>query len=427
MKQYASAVAGIDSASITASVAGAKAIVKVAKAIPNEGGLVSLFTGESDLASFAKKLVPFGQGMKQYASAVAGIDSGSISASVSAAKELMKFINSTAGIDTSGVGSFTTALSKLGRTSIDGFIKSFSSASGKLKNIGSTIFTNITGGMKSKQSMLNTTMTSAINNMVKAANSKKAEFGNIGKALITMFINGLKSRSSQTSSAILVPIRSAVTAIRSSYSNFYNAGAYISSGLAAGMKSKLHEIKSAATQMANAADKAARAALVVKSPSRVFYAIGEFVVQGFTNALNDGDRSAYIAASEMANSARAGFNKAISSVSDFLIGEIDTQPTIRPILDLSDVSEGAGSISSMFNMSPSVRALSNVGKISSMMAGYSQNGNADVIYAIDKLRKSIGSVGGDVYNINGITYDDGTNVSNAVETLVRAARIERRV
>ena len=35
--------------------------------------------------------------------------------------------------------------------------------------------------------------------------------------------------------------------------------------------------------------------------------------------------------------------------------------------------------------------------------------------------------GGNTYQINGITYDDGSNVVGAVETLVRAARIERRI
>ena len=193
------------------------------------------------------------------------------------------------------------------------------------------------------------------------------------------------------------------------------------------MRSKLSTIQSAATQIANAARQAAQAALLIKSPSRVFYAIGEFVVEGFTNALNDGNSSAYKAASEMANSARVGFNNAVNKATDFITGAIDSQPTIRPVLDLSDVSDGAGRINSMFTMSPSVKALANVGKLNSMMTGYGQNGNSDVITAIDRLRKSMGNVGGNTYVIDGITYDDGSNIANAMETIVRAARIGGRV
>ena len=62
-----------------------------------------------------------------------------------------------------------------------------------------------------------------------------------------------------------------------------------------------------------------------------------------------------------------------------------------------------------------------------MMNRTIQNGrNNDVVSAINKLRKDLGNVGNTSYNINGITYDEGTNVSDAIKTLVRAAKVERR-
>ena len=51
----------------------------------------------------------------------------------------------------------------------------------------------------------------------------------------------------------------------------------------------------------------------------------------------------------------------------------------------------------------------------------------DVISAINELSKNLGNVGGDTYNINGVTYDDGSNITNAVQTIVRAATVGRRV
>ena len=82
----------------------------------------------------------------------------------------------------------------------------------------------------------------------------------------------------------------------------------------------------------------------------------------------------------------------------------------------------------MLGVGTSVGVLANVGAISSAMSGYVQNGgNTDVVSAINKLRKDLGKVGNTTYQVNGVTYDDGTNVSTAVEELVRAARIERRV
>jgi hypothetical protein len=62
-----------------------------------------------------------------------------------------------------------------------------------------------------------------------------------------------------------------------------------------------------------------------------------------------------------------------------------------------------------------------------MMNNRQNGGNDDVISALKDLKSSLSGRTGDTYSINGITYDDGSNVSEAIKTLVRAARIERRI
>ena len=62
-----------------------------------------------------------------------------------------------------------------------------------------------------------------------------------------------------------------------------------------------------------------------------------------------------------------------------------------------------------------------------MMNDNSQNGvNDDLVSAIDKLRKDIANINNTTYTINGVTYDDGSNISDAVKSIVRAAKVERR-
>ena len=81
----------------------------------------------------------------------------------------------------------------------------------------------------------------------------------------------------------------------------------------------------------------------------------------------------------------------------------------------------------MLDMGTTIGVSANVGAINSAMSGRGQNGvNDDIISALNKLRGDLGNIGGDTYVVNGLTYDDGTNVSDAVRTLVRAAKIERR-
>ena len=114
-------------------------------------------------------------------------------------------------------------------------------------------------------------------------------------------------------------------------------------------------------------------------------------------------------------------------MSSIVENDIDAQPTIRPVLDLSNIASGAGDISDMLSLNPSIGVLSNVRSINSMMNRNQNGANDDVVSAIKDLKNSINNMSGDTYSINGITYDDGSNITNAVQSIVRAARQERRI
>ena len=102
------------------------------------------------------------------------------------------------------------------------------------------------------------------------------------------------------------------------------------------------------------------------------------------------------------------------------------EPVIRPVLDLTNIREGASVIPAVLNAQPLVDALPNIGFINRNMNQISQNGNSDVVEAIDKLRESLGDIGNDTYNINGITYNDDSAIADAIRTIIRAINIERR-
>ena len=94
---------------------------------------------------------------------------------------------------------------------------------------------------------------------------------------------------------------------------------------------------------------------------------------------------------------------------------------------MSNVNAGVSAISSMMNLNGSVNVMTNARAISLMRRSKIQNGtNQEVVSAIDKLRNDIGNINNNSYTINGITYDGGSDVAEAIETIVRAARIERR-
>ena len=234
---------------------------------------------------------------------------------------------------------------------------------------------------------------------------KNLNFGNI-KSSIT---NGLSS---------------VITSIKSYYSNFYSSGEYLVTGFANGISANTYKAEAKARAMANAAKQAAKDELKEKSPSKEGYEIGDYFGVGFVNGIGNNVHTAFSVGAEMAKSAKTGLNSTVDKLRKLVDTDMNLEPTIKPILDLSNVKTGAGSIGSLIG-NPSLEVMSNVGSISMMMNR--QNGvNDDVVSALNKLRGDLGNIGGDTYIVDGVTYDDGTNVSDAVKTLVRAAKVERR-
>ena len=234
------------------------------------------------------------------------------------------------------------------------------------------------------------------------------------------------SSKAMIASAFSAAMSGAISRIRNQYMNFYDAGKYLVQGFAKGIELNSFRAEIEAASMAKAAYQVAKDALAVNSPSKVFRELGTSVPEGFAMGIGMLGSSVKSSVVGMADTAISGTKDAIARIANVIDSDIDAQPTIRPVLDLSDVSAGASAINSMFGLRPSVGVLSNVGAISSMMNN-SQNGtNADVISAIKDLGKKFDSSSGNTYQINGISYSEDSDVSDAIKTLVKAAKIERR-
>lgn len=345
---------------------------------------------DSDLKGAKKNLEGFGDKIVQLAKDIASFVSGMPAASnldtaISNVTKILKMINDISGADANIATNFTKSLGNIGKDGVKAFVEAFTSSSAK-----------------------SDVKKAAVELIGEVAKGAESELDTIKDAFKELAVAGKDG-------------------IREKYQDFKDAGKYLVSGFADGITANTYKAEAQARAMALAAARAAEAALDINSPSKVGYGIGDFFGQGFVNAIGDYADKSYSASSKMANSARLGLQNSINSIRDTIESDIDTQPTIRPVLDLSNVQSGASALSGMFNSRASLGVLTNVGSISSMMNRNSQNGrNGDVVSAIDKLRKDLGGTTGNTYTINGITYDDGSNVSEAVKELVKAARVERR-
>ena len=125
-------------------------------------------------------------------------------------------------------------------------------------------------------------------------------------------------------------------------------GKQIVTGIKAGVEEEKPNFLDALTQMALDGVQAVKDTLDINSPSRVFQELGNFTGLGFVKGLTDYADKSYDAAANMAGYATDGLSNAISTVSDLVNGEFDMQPSIRPVLDFTDVTRGAGELNNLF-------------------------------------------------------------------------------
>lgn len=320
----------------------------------------------------------------------------------------------------------TDSFKMLGTTIVTDFATSLKSGVSTVSEAGGELAEAVATGMRRTIDSIVKTASSIANSAKNSVANKKSNFVTAGSSLMLGLAAGLRSSMGVVASASGSAASAGASASMAYYSSFYSSGVYLVSGFAAGIRDNISSAASAAAQMASEASKAARSSLDINSPSKVFYKIGGFAGQGFVNALVDYSEVSYDAGSNIGLSAREGLSRAIYKATEIVSNGIDNVPTIRPVLDLSAVRAGANEIGGILGMDHAIGLSGNLGAITTMMA-QNQNGNSsDVVDAINRLGKKLNNLGNTYNNIGGVTYDDTSGVSDAIEILTRAVVVEGR-
>ena len=204
-----------------------------------------------------------------------------------------------------------------------------------------------------------------------------------------------------------------------------NNGRNLGLGLVYGVLSMQQSAYNAGFALGQAAVRGERAGQQSHSPSKATYQSGIWLGEGMINGCRDIATKVFSTGKKLGTGIVDSVSEAMQSAEDIFDSTVDVAPVITPVVDLTDIQTGAARITSMFN-NPSVTPMTNIRAISGMMDNRQNGNNEDVVNAINGLKKSIGNTGNTYNNISGITYDNGSAVSEAIETLVRAAKIERR-
>ena len=418
MQEFGNEFSQVDTNILSSAAGAAKNLADTLLVVSNFGSDYSSI----DTISFQSKSSELASAIKTFNTNMEGVDPSTAIANL---LTVTSAITGLAGQNFDGANELAKAIETLGTANVSDLVDALSN-SDKLSSAGTSIITNLVAGITESASSLKDALNQLCIDAYATTAAMSALFMPAGALMMTSLASGISGESNTVNTAASTVAKSAANAANGYKYYFWQAGGNMVKGFAEGISANTFRAEAKSRTMALKALNAAKSALDINSPSKETYKVGAFFGKGFINAIEDYESKSSKAGYSMADSARQGLSNAISKVGTLVENGIDSQPTIRPVLDLSDVESGAGTINGMFSMTPSIRTLSNVGTISSMM-NRSQNGaNSDVISAIENLGKQIGRTSGDTYHINGVTYDDGSNITDAVRTIIRAARVERR-
>lgn len=226
-------------------------------------------------------------------------------------------------------------------------------------------------------------MTSIITNALTAA--FKSSGKSIGKKLVTNLNSGISSKKSDSKKTATTLGKAVLSAVKGKLStnNGITVGKNLCKGLQVGLNNNSSVVTNAAELVAKNALKAAKKALGINSPSKEFAKIGGFVDKGFVVGLKGGS-------SEMYDSAVDIMSNAISAVSKVLDADMETKPTIRPVVDLSEIQNGTDRIYNMMDgMSGTVRFAASIAN-GMQNNWHSRDGLVDAVNRLESTVKKLG-------------------------------------
>lgn len=426
LSDYAQSVKGIDAKDIQASAKAAKALVSLNDALPKSGGFLGALLGNSDLSNLGTQLKPFGEALSDYSNSVANVSPDKVAFATSAVKSLVEAINATDSVKATGTSTFVQAVDTLAETNISGFVSAFKGSSSKVRNVGSMLTSALAGGVKSKSNTLSATASNMAESMKNSIASKDKEFQKVGVALISALAIGIQAQVNQAVNAANYVGASAANGSGQAYTSFYMNGINLGRGLVLGMNAMQQSAYNSGYALGQAAVRGEKDGQKSHSPSKLTIQAGKWLGEGLIIGMNAMESKTYGAGKSMGETAFDSIRSALSGMNGIIDSDMDTTPTIRPVLDLTNVKATAGKLNGLFT-DPAFTPLANLRAIGNISARNNQNGNSDeVVRAINRLGKSLNNVGNTYNSINGVTYDNGSEISNAVETLVRAATVGRR-
>lgn len=200
----------------------------------------------------------------------------------------------------------------------------------KLVEAGLKILLAILTGIANNIGQIVTKATDIVVNFINAISNNIPRVIQAGVNLILNFINGLADAARNNGKAM------------------GDAGANLATGIIEGMIRGLGagvgKIADAAKNAAKSALDAAKRFLGISSPSKEFMKLGQFSGEGMAIGLDSMSDAVAKSADGVGRSALDSMRKSLSGLSNVVSGEMNLNPIVTPVLDLTDLKKNTGQI-----------------------------------------------------------------------------------
>lgn len=278
----------------------------------------------------------------------------------------------------------------------------------------------------------------SLGTLVMGVSNAIPELQNSGSSMMSGLATGVSDNGDELSDAFSDAIWESIDYANDEYDSYYNTGLYLVEGFANGILAGKSTAIAAAVQMAQESLQAAKTELGVASPSKAFMALGRYSDEGFAIGLLGFGNLVTDASKTVGHDAVLGMKKSLIAMSDMVEDGMNATPTIRPVMDLSDIQAGMGRVNSMMSapvgirLSPATLSGLNYRSMASSLTRKQeqiQNGSPDVVEAIESLGERVDAMGRAISNMR-VVMDTGATVGQLEGTMDRrlgmiAARKER--
>ena len=264
------------------------------------------------------------------------------------------------------------------------------------------ILINLKTGITNNKGKPAEAMTEVADTMIEALQTRQTDFLTEGQEVPNAVADGVSGNDAGPSNAVTAIVNSMQSILSGAQGNWRTHGWNISVGIANGINNGSYLPVNAMASVASAMETTFRNRLGIHSPSTVGEKLAGFFDTGIAIGLQNGS-------GEIENGMIIAISPAIAILSALQSGDYDIAPTIRPVMDLSDISSMRSDVNDIY-MDAAIRNLGRMGDFN--VDGASINyglQNREVASQVAALSDKLDALGDAILNMQ-VVLDSGALV-----------------